>query len=262
LEGLLNMDSVPLLTLLLFVAITGFAGLVHGTLGLGFPLVATPLLALLTDVRGAILLTLFPTVCVNVLSILRGGEWRHSIGRYWPLAAYAVAGSVLGTRLLMTAEPEPFRLLLAVMILVYLNLHLFEKLRMRWVASRPKISAAVFGTTAGFMAGTTNVMVPVLIIFALEVGLATTGMVQVFNLCFLAGKLAQVVTFVGAGMLGWRGLAATIPLALSAVVALLVGMRVRERVASETYRGWLRKLLYGFAVLLAVQFLAGWGSAP
>jgi uncharacterized membrane protein YfcA len=35
-------------------------GLVHGTLGLGFPLVATPFLSLYFDVRTAILLTLLP----------------------------------------------------------------------------------------------------------------------------------------------------------------------------------------------------------
>jgi len=64
----------------LFAGILVFAGLVHGTLGMGFPVVATPLLSLVVDVRTAILLTLLPTVAVNVGSILRGGAFGESIG--------------------------------------------------------------------------------------------------------------------------------------------------------------------------------------
>jgi uncharacterized protein len=146
------------------------------------------------------------------------------------------------------------------MILVYLNLHLVERLKLAWVKRRTRLAAAVFGATAGFMAGTTNVMVPVLIIFALEVGLATTAMVQVFNLCFLAGKLTQTIVFVAAGTVDWRGLAATLPLAAAAVLALLAGMRLRTRVPAEMYRRWLRKLLFVFAALLVVQFGAGLAS--
>ena len=82
---MLDLAEVSLITLVFFTAIILFAGLVHGTLGLGFPLMATPLLALFVDVRSAILITLLPTVVVNVASILRGGKWRDSIGRYWPL---------------------------------------------------------------------------------------------------------------------------------------------------------------------------------
>ena len=82
-------------TLVLFAAILFFAGLVHGTLGLGFPLTATPVLALFTDMRSAIVITLFPTVAVNVLSIVSGGNWRSNVRAHWPLAAYAGMGSIV-----------------------------------------------------------------------------------------------------------------------------------------------------------------------
>ena len=47
------------------------AGLVHGTFGIGFPLVATPLLALVTDVRTAVLITLLPTMATGGLTVVR-----------------------------------------------------------------------------------------------------------------------------------------------------------------------------------------------
>ena len=64
-----------------------FAGLVHGTLGLGFPLVSTPLIALVLDVRAAILLTLLPTAAVNLATIVHVGQWRATVVRFWPLVA-------------------------------------------------------------------------------------------------------------------------------------------------------------------------------
>ena len=49
--SLLQFDTPVLLAV---VCVILFAGLVHGTLGLGFPMVATPLLATMMDVRSAI----------------------------------------------------------------------------------------------------------------------------------------------------------------------------------------------------------------
>ena len=54
---------------------------------------------------------------------------------------------------------------------------------------------------ARLAAGTTNVMVPILIIYTLEMRLERTAMVQVFNLTFLGGKLAQIGVFGAAGLL-------------------------------------------------------------
>jgi len=58
------------------IAIIVIAGLAHGTIGFGFPLVSTPLVALLVDIKTAVLLTVLPNVAVNMISILRGGNWR------------------------------------------------------------------------------------------------------------------------------------------------------------------------------------------
>jgi len=61
------------------------------------------------------------------------------------------------------------------MIASYLNLHRLRGVRMHWVRNRPRMTWAAFGLAAGFMAGTTNVMVLVLIVFALELSLATSA---------------------------------------------------------------------------------------
>jgi uncharacterized membrane protein YfcA len=235
--------------------ITLLAGLGHGTLGLGFSVIATASMALFLDMRSAILISLLPTVVVNILSILRGGHWSESIAKYWPLAAYAALGGVAGTQLLLSVDPAPFKLLLALIIVLYLNIDRFGTRHLAVVHRYRRSSMALVGLLAGMLAGTVNVMVPLLIIYALELGLAATAMVQVFNLCFLAGKLSQAATFSAAGHLGMAQLVPLLPLAASAALGVLLGMKLRERIEETYYRALLKKVLFLIAVTLVVQFL-------
>lgn len=251
------LEDATLMTAAAAAFIVAVAGLVHGTLGLGFPLVATPLLALMTDVRSAILLTLLPTVAVNLASLLRGGGWSQSIGRFWPLALWAVAGSVAGSRLLVAVDPAPFELLLAALVMLYLWASSRRDFRLPWLREHPSLGMLVFGVLAGFAAGTTNVMVPLLVIYALEYGLGRTASVQVFNLCFMAGKLSQMAVFAGAGLLTGPVVLATTPLALLGLCTLAAGMLVRERIPTATYRRIVRHVLLGLALLLLGRFAAG-----
>jgi uncharacterized membrane protein YfcA len=240
--------------MLIQAAIIAFAALVHGAIGIGFPMIATPLLSLLTDVRSAILLLVIPTMAINVANILKGGRWGDSLARYWPLAVYGMLGSLVGTRLLIVVSPELFRPLMAAMLVLYLNAERIG-VGFAWIRQRPRLSFAVFGLAAGILAGTVNVMLPALIIFALEMRMPKTVMIQTFNFCFLFGKLVQGAVFVQAGFMTAEVLSISIPLAGLGLVVMLAGMRVRERIPTDIYRRWLRALLVVLAVMLMVQFV-------
>ena len=254
------LEDPSLVFLVLFVGVVAVAGLVHGTLGLGFPLVSTPLLALFMDVRAAILLTLLPTVAVNLVSIVRGGRWRVSIGAFWPLAGYALLGGVIGAQGLAQSEDTAvFSLLLALLVFLYLGADRIGAVRMGWVKDHRHASMFVFGLVAGLSAGATNVMVPILIIYTLELGLAKTQMVQTFNLCFLAGKLAQIGVFSSVALFDRQTAIATLPLVIAALAALFAGMWIRDRISTELYRRVVKQVLFVLALILMSQyFVAMW----
>jgi len=239
------------------LAIFLVAGLVHGMLGLGFPLVATPILALSLDVREAILVTLLPTAAVNVASILRGGNWGASVGRYWPLAAWALVGGALGSRVLVVSDPRPFHLGLAALIGLYLVVSRTQSFSLGWARAYPRASMLLVGLIAGVAAGTTNVMVPILIIYTLEMKLDRTAMVQVFNLTFLSAKLAQIGVFSAAGALTAEVWAVSAPAAIVALLALAVGVRIRDRIPVDAYRRGVRIVLGLLGCLLVARYLAG-----
>jgi hypothetical protein len=86
----------------------------------------------------------------------------------------------------------------------------------------------LFGTATGLPGGTVDVMMPPLVIFALEMRLATTVTLRVFNLCFLVGKGTRAPVFARAVYLTGGLLAGTVPLALVSGGALLVCIWLRR----------------------------------
>jgi len=247
--------DLPMMTLILLFGIMLLAGLIHGTLGLGFPMIATPLLSLTCDVRTAILLTLLPTVVVNVASILREKNWATNVGRFWPLTIYALVGSFIGSLLIVESDPAPYKLVLALLIFLFLATGYIGNRVTGIGHNHPALGMFGFGLVAGLAAGTTNVMVPILIIYTLGLGLTPGVMVQVFNMTFLAGKLAQISVFGFGGLIDIHLLQVTAPMALAGLGALFIGMRIRDRIPVEKFRSLIKALLVITAITLMVQYV-------
>ena len=229
------------------------AGITQGALGFGFPAISTPLLVVLTEVKTAIILNLLPNFTVNVISVVHGGNWSASIGRYWPVAAWVLVGSGLGASFLIVAPQEPIRLLLAIAIFAYLYPQRLTRLDWSWLARRPRLSAAVFGLTGGFFSGSVNNSLPPLLIYFMLLGLETMAMTQMLNLCFLGGKVMQAATLGVAGEISLAAVAANVPLTLVALAGMWVGTRMRRWVSAETYQRLLRWALLGIALVLLAQ---------
>ena len=233
-----------------------FAGLVHGTLGLGFPMVATPMLALFFDVRAAILITLLPTAAVNIASIYHSNNSLQHVRTHAVMVFFVFLGSVLGAYWLAVVDPSPFRLILAGLILLYLWISFTNRVPKTIIANHIVAAMVVVGFLSGLSGGTTNVMVAILIIFFLALELPRNTMVPVLNSCFLIGKLSQIAVLSVAGFVSVALLLETAPLALGAVCALLLGQRVRENIPVGTYRRILYMLLLVLAIVLLIQFFA------
>lgn len=238
-------------------AIIALAGLAHGTLGFGFPIISTPLVALLVDVKTAVLVTVLPNIAVNIISILRGGNWRASIGKYWPLALWVVLGTLLGSRLLLTVPHGPLQLLLAMMIVVFLLQDRLRQFDWSWVKRRPRLAAFVFGLTAGVLSGAVNVALPPLVIYLMTQELTPLALTQTLNLCFIAGKTVQAIALGVSDAPSQQLLYASLPLVPLAVVAVYAGMRLQSRISAETYNGVLRNVLGVIAAVLILQVI--WG---
>ncbi len=249
----LSSFSVPVLAWIAFVMLVG--GFAHGMIGFGFPIIATPLLTLALPMKQTILVLLVPTLVMIILNALRGGRFRESIGRYWYLPLLLMIGAFAGTRLLIVAPNEPFVLLLAAVLFVYLNMERLGKTNVRVVCEHPQASAVVFGLVAGVFEGTANVSGPPLLVYFLLIGLSPRAIVQTLNFAFVAGKFSQTVTWTVSGGISLAEWAQTLPWVLLAAVTLVFGRRIHDRISTYTYMRWLRGFLWGMVALLIAQFI-------
>lgn len=240
------------------VAVVAAAAWIHGVMGMGFPLITIALLAVVTELKIAVILTVLPNIVVNLYLIGRGGNWRASLGRHWRVALYMPLGAMLGTRVLIAVPAEPLKLLLAAMILVYLNMARVKRLEWGWLARAPRAAEAGVGLFAGFLSGTVSVSIPPLVVYFMALGLAPTAMVQAMNLCFVFGKATQAATLAWAGEITRLTLLATLPLTAVALACLVAGVRLRDRARPEQYYGWLNRTLLAMALILVAQVARAW----
>lgn len=229
------------------------AGFVHGVMGFGFPLVATPLLAMVVDYKTAVLISVLPGFLVTAINALTGDKTWRRFKRFWFMPAMALIGAYLGTKVLMRAPAEPFIALLAALLVLYLQRDRIGRRNKRFVQRHYKKIGAAVGFTGGFFEATANVGNGPYLIFFMIIGTPADSMVQTMNLCFLAGKSAQLAGWATSGiavqfwalMFGFGALA---------VMSLFAGESVRLRVDQRTYAVWLRRFLWVMVALLVLQF--------
>lgn len=243
--------------MLIYVALVCLvSGFAHGAIGFGFPLVATPLVALAVDMKTAITLLAPVTLVLVLITGFQGGGVRELLRRFWFIPVGMSIGAFLGTRLLLSAPPEPFTLVLAVVLLFYLNLDRVGRGKSELVTRLRVPFGFAFAFVAGVFEAIANVAGPMLLVYFMLLGAAPSQIVQTLNLCFSVGKGSQVATLAASGALAPATWLIVGGLAVPAVAALAVGMRIRSRIDAQTYRAWLRKALWVMAGVLIAQFSA------
>jgi uncharacterized membrane protein YfcA len=249
------LESLSWALLAWLVCVITLAGLMQGALGFGFPFVATPLVAMASDMRTAVITVLLPTLATTIANMVKTGPLWPVLRRFWMMPLYAVAGAAAGTWLFVTAPWIPYSLLLALVIFVYLNLDRFGHGEWTLVARHERRFAPLAGVTAGVFEGTANVAAPPLIIFYLALGLSPAILVQALNICFLVGKSTQLTVLATAGGVTWARWLETLPFAAIGVAAFLAGFRIRSSIEAHTFRIWVKRALFAIALVLVVQYL-------
>jgi len=240
--------------LILFAIIIFFASIVHATIGFGLLMIATPLIALFTDIQTAIIYLLIPTLLINIASIYNGEKIFLVIKKFLPLAILTTIGTGIGTQILIQFPSEVFKLLLAFVIFFYL---FSEKLNINysWINKKPKSSLVTFGLGAGLLSGLTNVMAPFLIIYSLESKHSKNELIQLSNLCFLFGKFIQIAIFYTNGALIYDDMINSSLMLPIVFIAFLIGVKIKDKIDADNYKRIIKYLLIIIASSLIIQSL-------
>ncbi len=234
-------------------AVVAIAGLAQGAIGFGFPVIATPLLAMLMDIRTAVVVTVLPNMITGVVAIFRGGNWRQSLGEHWRVAAWTLPGALIGTKLLIYAPQDALKLFLAVALFVYLRQEALNRVDWRSIREHPRATGALAGFLGGFLSGSVNVALPPILVYFSALGMSVIAMTQIMNACFLSARLVQTGALAATGQLTTAALIASVPLTVMALATMRAGWAIQDRIDAKTYKKLLRVFLWAMAVGLAVQ---------
>jgi len=242
---------------LTWMAVAGaflLASFVKGTTGMGFPLIATPMVAMLVDIKTTYALLILPNILMDTLQIVRGRLpwplWR----RLFSLLATTVVGVFLGTRILISVPERFIYLALAIMILLFLAcayLQIRLTVPPQWEG---RLGPAV-GFTGGVLAGITNVVGPLTALYVLALGFEKREFVKAVASIFFMTKVSQLIAISRWGLYTAEILWWSVGLTVVALLAFLVGLRVQDRVPQETFTRVLHVLLLGMGVVFAYRGL-------
>lgn len=244
------MDIVFLATL----AIMFIGGIFHGLIGFGFPLLVTPALSLFTDIKNAILATLFPTLFVNGTSILSIKNELKALKKFWILGLFVAIGSFVGTKILISYPYEFYKIILSSVMIIYL---LKNKLHFNTNAkiNLHSYSFMIFiGFISGVVGGITNVLVSILVIYILELKLEKNSSIVVMNFCFFSSKLTQIALFGLEGLIKTADFYPILLMLLFTFFGFFIGLRFRKEISTKFYEKILRFALWTLSIMLIFQY--------
>jgi hypothetical protein len=247
-------ESFSLGVILWLAVVVVLSGFVQGALGFGFPFIATPMVAMVVDMRTAIITVLLPTLASVVITLVTSGPLGPVTKRFWIMPVYATLGALAGTWLFVAAPDAPYQMLLALIIIFYLNLDRIARGEWPLIQRHERAFGSLAGATAGLFEGTANVAAPPLIIYYLALGLSPAMMVQAMQMCFLVGKATQFTVLTVHGGVSAAQWLATLPLCVIALAAGAGGARMRSRIDAAMFRKWVKRALAVIAFALLAQY--------
>jgi uncharacterized protein len=207
---------------------------VKSVTGMGYPLLAVPLLTLVLGIEDAVVIVAFPNICANFLLCWHARGGRSEARDLRVLVGTAFLGAFIGTFLLVSLPEEPLLVLLATTIAVYV-VNFVRQPELRLSPTTTHRWSPVVGGFAGVMQGALGVSGPVVGAWMHGYRLSPTAYVFSVTSIFGVSGLVQLVLLAGAGEVTAER-AAVSALALLPVLAMLpVGAGLRSRLAGRGF---------------------------
>ncbi len=175
----------------LIIALFAIAAVLHGISGMGFPMISTASLNVWYSLPEAVVLTLLPTLSLNVVSVVQGRQIGRVLKRFMPLAIASCVGSLVGAKYLLTIPSVYLECLMGSVILLFV-VQASGLLRWRLCLSANQHWQIGFGLAAGLIGGATNAMSPLVMMYLLSCSQSSKEITQAANLCYLVSKLTQL----------------------------------------------------------------------
>lgn len=240
-------------TQLLVVLAASLAGAtVKSVTGMGYPVLAVPLIALVLGVEDAVVLVALPNLGANLYLAWESRDVRGESRDLGRLVGFGIVGAVVGTVALVHLPEEPLLIVLALAIGVFVvnffrrpDLALDPRTATRW--------APAVGSVAGLLQGSIGVSGPVVATWVHGYRQPPRVFVHTVTVIFGVTGAAQIVVLALQGQFTADRLIAAGVAAVPVAVVTPLGVRLRDRLAGPTFERVVLAVLLVSALSLVVD---------
>jgi uncharacterized membrane protein YfcA len=228
------------------------AAFIKGATGLGFPLIATPALALLLDIRIAVTVLILPNLFMDSVQVIRDGFPYDIFRRFSSVIAPTIIGVFLGTMVLVKLPLWILNFCLGVIVVVFVVSNMF-KFDFTISPQGERILSPMVGFISGFLNGMTNAAGPTLAIYLYSLKLEKRVFVKSIATIFVTTKLSQLVAISTWNLLNWDTIKLSIQVLLFTLAGFYAGMKAQDSVNQRNFSRGLLVLLAVIGVILIVR---------
>ncbi len=243
LEGLATPEPA---TLLLIAVVAYFvAGIIKGTLGIGFPTAAVSMLAQFTDARVAITIVIMPMLFTNLWQVIRGRRFISVIRQVWLLLLSMVIFIAIFAQLSSMVRADVLAAVLGSIVAIYALHSLFGKpmlLPEKW-DTQAQLGA---GVAAGIMGGMVSVWAPPILIYLSARRLPKDLFVATAGVILLLGTCVLLLSYVQNGLLSYGLFLSSMLLIVPSLLGFSIGELIRKRLSAQRFT---RLLLWFFFIM-------------
>ena len=226
------------------LAITAFAGFVKGAIGFAMPMIMLSAFGSIMPAPVALACLILPTLLTNIHQALRQGPQAAltSMRRYrWHIAMVLVF--IMVSAGFATAIPQGLMYgLLGVPIVAFALWQLSGRPLALPIRHRRRAEIAT-GVVGGLYGGISGIWGPPLIVYLLSIGADKREQIRVQGVVFLLGAVVLTGAHLTSGVLNARTLPLSAMLCVPAVLGMLAGFALQDRMNVVQFRRWTLLLL-------------------
>ena len=169
------------------------AGLLKGTIGVGFQTVGIAFLTIITNLPNAIALLLIPSLVTNIWQAGVGGKLIIILIRLWPLIITASMMVWFGSIALTSVSLSYLSALLGFLLIIYSTFSLFG-FRLEVKTKNERWLAPFIGLINGVLTGMTGIFVVPCVFYFQAIGFRKDTLIQSMGVLFTALTLMLIVS--------------------------------------------------------------------
>jgi hypothetical protein len=211
------------------------AGLLKGTIGVGMPVVALPLLSLFIDVKSAAMLLSMPLIVSNLPQALEGGKTGQCLVQLAPVILGLIPGLFLGVRVLLAVDANVAKMIAGLVLMSVASVTLLApKLQLQPRLVLP--TGITFGFFGGILGGIAAMAGPLVFIFLLAKGLSGKAFTKEASLYLVVSSALLAFLLTTSREFNWLDVAVSTAAMVPVGLGMVVGQHMRDKIAPETFK--------------------------